>query len=292
MNLNDPPSQLIASTTLQKAVFVEGQVDGTPARLLVDTGSAVTLVHQRVWERGEVARHGGVLQPPASGPVVTANGEPLTILGQTSSRIQVAGQDLPHNILVSSDVSQDCLLGADFLLAYGFVVDMASRVLSRGPSSTPLSLPQTCVPRCCRVSLGSNLVLQAGEEKLIWTNVDSFSCPTGTAGVIEPKDGLEEQRQLLVARVVTVPDAKGMAPLRMLSLSSSPLTLYRDTTIGTFYPLGEPDNETAEYREVPLLHSTALSPQQVHHLGADQTASTILGVDTTDMDLQLSLIHI
>lgn len=29
-NLNDPPSQLIASTTLQKAVFVEGQVDGSP----------------------------------------------------------------------------------------------------------------------------------------------------------------------------------------------------------------------------------------------------------------------
>lgn len=109
-------------------------------------------MYQQVWEQGEVARQGGVLQPSA-GPVVTANGEPLTILGQTGSHIQVAGQDLSHNVLVSSDVSQDCLLGADFLLAYGFVVNMASWVLSRGSSSTPLSASQTCVPRCCRVTL-------------------------------------------------------------------------------------------------------------------------------------------
>ena len=42
-----PPnsSRHVTSTAIQQAVFVKGQVNGVPALLLVDTGSAVTLVH-------------------------------------------------------------------------------------------------------------------------------------------------------------------------------------------------------------------------------------------------------
>ena len=42
----------IVSTALQQAIFTNGKVDGIPASLLVDTGSAVTIIHRRLWERG------------------------------------------------------------------------------------------------------------------------------------------------------------------------------------------------------------------------------------------------
>ena len=44
----DPLPLQIASTALEQSYFVNSRVDGIPTSLLVDTGSAVTIVHQAV----------------------------------------------------------------------------------------------------------------------------------------------------------------------------------------------------------------------------------------------------
>ena len=62
----------------------------------------------------------------SGGPVVVANDKPLHILRQTQSKIHLPGIRFIHNVLVTWDVSQDCLLGADFLTSHGFVVDLKS----------------------------------------------------------------------------------------------------------------------------------------------------------------------
>ena len=83
--VNDPsPSQQIVSTAMQQAIFTNGRVDGVPALLLVDTGSAVTIIHRRLWEqgRGAAERARSKLQKATGGPIVAANGESLSILGQ------------------------------------------------------------------------------------------------------------------------------------------------------------------------------------------------------------------
>ena len=66
------------------------------------------------------------LQQVSGGPVVVANSELLHILGQTQSKIHLAGIGIEptHNVLVTGDASQDCLLGADFLTSHGFVIDL------------------------------------------------------------------------------------------------------------------------------------------------------------------------
>lgn len=122
---------VIASTATQQAIFTDGRVDGVPAKLLVDTDSAVTIVHQHLWERGRNTgqRKFRKLQQITGSPVVTANGEPLSIIGQTRSKISLASKEFDHEILVSNDVSQDCLLGADFLSAHGFTLDISHVVL-------------------------------------------------------------------------------------------------------------------------------------------------------------------
>ena len=48
---------------------------GHPVDMLVDTGSAVTLAHCRVLERAKIDFKLGMV----SGPVVSANGQPLDI---------------------------------------------------------------------------------------------------------------------------------------------------------------------------------------------------------------------
>ena len=121
-------------------------MDGVPASILVDTGLAVTIVHRRLWEHGQVGS--GKLQPVEGG--------------------HLAGTDFTHNVLVSGNVTQDCLLGADFLAAHGFVIDLQSQVLCQGQTSTPLlHQPESTLP-VCRVAVSDTVIVQAGEEKLLF----------------------------------------------------------------------------------------------------------------------------
>ena len=114
---------------------------------------------------------------------------------------------------MTEDVSQDCLLGADFLLSHEFVVDLKDKMLRKGSLLTPLVQLSSQASRVCLVSVVNNVVVRAGEERLFWADVKSCSSlPTGAAGVIEPKAGFEERHQLLLARVVAVP-TQGQVPL-------------------------------------------------------------------------------
>ena len=55
------------------------------------------------------------------------------------------------------------------------------------------------------------------------------------SGVLEPKKGFEAQHQLLVARVVALPENRLM-PVRMANLTPVPVTLHQGL-IGDFCPL-------------------------------------------------------
>ena len=90
---------------------------------------------------------------------MVANGESLSILGQTTSRIQVAGEEYTHDVMVADDVSQDCLLGADFLASHEFVTDVGSHMLCKENSSTLLLQPHNLKREVCWVSTGEPVVV-------------------------------------------------------------------------------------------------------------------------------------
>ena len=206
-----PPPRHVASTVIQQTVFVKGQLNRVSALLLVDTNSTVTLVHKTLFEgsRGP----GGGLQEISGSPVVAANGQPLQILGVFRSSFNVAGTEFSHDALVTEDMSQDCLLGADFLLSHNFVVDLKDNMLRKESLSTPLFQLSSRASRVCLVSVVNNVVMRAGEERPFLVDVKSCSSlPTGVAGVTEPKERFEVRHQLLFARVVAVP-THGQIPL-------------------------------------------------------------------------------
>jgi len=262
---------------MQQAIFTNGKVNGVPTLLLVDTGSAVTIIHRRLWEQGQAS----TLQKVDGGPIVAANGQSLSILGQVKSHILLAGGEFIHDVLVADDVSQDCLLGADFLTAHGFIIDFNSRMLCKGDLSAPLVTSHNPTREVCRVSIGEPVVVRAGEERVFFAKVDGISHSFPAAGVLEPKEGFEVRHQLLLARVVAVPD-NGVVPLRVANLSTEVVTLHRGTTIGKFYPLSGTSVGDAEYCELPM--ERAGDERSVHQVKVDLSAADFLGIDTTNMD--------
>ena len=92
----------------------------------------------------------GTVKPKilTKGPVVTANGEPLSILDQTRCKISLAGTDFIYEVLVANDVSQDCLLGANFSSAHGFTIELKNYMCYLAGQCQPLSYrPRLCPHR-------------------------------------------------------------------------------------------------------------------------------------------------
>ena len=116
----------VHSVSSDTAVYVPGLVGGQPVDMLVDTGSAVTLVHQRVLDRSPKNFKLSVVGEP----VVSANGQPLNIRGKCDLQICVDGVNVVHSVLVAADVTQDCLLGMDFLGKHGCTIDFETSSLS------------------------------------------------------------------------------------------------------------------------------------------------------------------
>ena len=108
-------------------------------------------------------------------------------------------------------------------------------------------------------------------------------------GVLEPKEGFEAQHQLLVARVVALPDNELM-PVRMANLTPVPITLYQGMRIGDFCPLASPGEAcTGETCYKEILESTGLT--QVLHIGENssganeaESGATFLGLNVKDLD--------
>ena len=93
-------------------VNIQGSIAGRPTRMLVDTGSAVSLVREDVWREAHPGAGDDQLESP-SHPIVPANGE---LLGRTWELLTVGGVQEQHPVLIARHLTQECLLGADFLI--------------------------------------------------------------------------------------------------------------------------------------------------------------------------------
>ncbi len=266
----------------KKAVYVEGSVNGRKTPILVDTGSAVTILHKDVWNGV-----GGQLRPTDI-PVVVANGEPLNVLGATAVEIDIAGSRFSQEVLVTEDISQNLLLGSDFLVSNGFIIDFSEGLLWFNNSVAKLQVAATRTTSVCHLSIGSPTVSRGREEKLLWADLREPHHGDTHAGMVVAKEGFEEQHHVLFARVVAVP-RDGKVPVRIANLSSSATTLYEGQRIGSFHPLATPDTNIsdAEYREIPPMclpadvlrvHSTAQGS------GECSSQRPTVGADTLDQD--------
>jgi hypothetical protein len=137
------------SATINSSLYIQGSVAGRSTRMLVNTGSAVSLVREDVWREAHPGACVDQLEP-ADCPVVTANGEPLDLLGRTGVLLTVGGVQEHHPVLIARQLTQDCLLVADFLLKHRCVLDLQSGTLKAGGKWKGLisPMPHPVLPQC------------------------------------------------------------------------------------------------------------------------------------------------
>ena len=102
-------------------------MEGHPTVMLVDTGSSVTILHENIWKK---AVKGKKELKQATCPVMAVNGESLPLCGQAEVTLQVGSYSGVHKVLVVRDMTQQCLLGTDFLEQCHCVINMGTRTLT------------------------------------------------------------------------------------------------------------------------------------------------------------------
>ena len=77
------------------------------------------------------------------------------MLGQVTLSVEIGGLVGLHPILVAKSLTQECILGADFLVAHGCVLDYTTKTLLAGGKLVPVHCKGQCVSmlscsvQCC-----------------------------------------------------------------------------------------------------------------------------------------------
>ena len=161
-----------------------GRVGGHLVGMLVDTGSAVTLVHCCVLEKAKIDFKLGMV----SEPVVSANGQPIDIKGKCELEIFLCGVSVVHPVLMAADVAQDCLLGIDFLGKHNCTIDLKGRLIKIGKEFVSLKGKNES-PKVFRISLAETVVVPGCHEMILPAKFKVAVCGDSVLGVVEPCPG-------------------------------------------------------------------------------------------------------
>ena len=227
---NVPPASIKPATV----THVRGKVNGIELGIVIDTGSATTIISQSLLSK--------VGTPPMSHSqhqVVSATGDPLLVLGTLDVYIEVGTVAVTHPVIVCSNITHECIVGVDFLTLHGFDVKFSTKTLETMDASAPL-LVEDSPAALRRVAICETATVPAYHEmiipaKLLPRNNDESVL---LCGLLEGRQDFATRSQLIVARTL-VDGTSGLVPVRVANPTPYPITVYEATHVGGFCPLQE-----------------------------------------------------
>lgn len=122
-------------------------------------------------------------------PLTGVTGDPLDSVGSISVNLSIAHKPMTHALQVVRNCTEPPILGWDFLVANGIIVNTRNMVLTVDDKVVPLVSPHQCVPQLTSVTVSSTVTLPAMSEMIITARLDGplkGLVPHGYAGVFEP----------------------------------------------------------------------------------------------------------
>ena len=184
---------MVGSIETSSATWMTGQIEGREMVMLLVTSSAVMLLSAHVWE---AIKHAGDSKlHDASHGVVTADGSAPTLVGQANDLVSVGGLVRWHCVLVAQSLTQECILGADFLVANDCIIDYHSNTLLAGGQLVPIHCREQYQPvnvACtCGVEIMEDICIPKQREMLIPVRLTRHKnisyAADGFCGLLEPE---------------------------------------------------------------------------------------------------------
>ena len=229
------------NTVSQSATIkVQGLFSNTPVRMLVDMGSAVTIVGESVWKRTNMRPN--VEEAPPS-PIVTANGNPLSLvlLGKSEAMLTLGDVVTHYQVLIAKDLTQECIIGVDFLECFKCIVDISTETLTVSGRSLPLEITRTSSPSSCHVSCAETTTIPGRHQmeipaKLSYGQHESL-LRYHTYMLILKEEFMKCQNLVVAHSIYSVQPQQTIITVRVLNPSQEANIVHLNQKIGLLDPL-------------------------------------------------------
>ena len=105
-------------------------VCSVPVTFVIDTGAAVSLINNCVWNQIARAGHVAELQQWIGNRLVGVNGSPLSTKGFGSFDIVFGNKKFGATLIVTGDRTVGAILGLDFLENHKCCIDCGAKILT------------------------------------------------------------------------------------------------------------------------------------------------------------------
>ena len=118
------PSEVFVVSALSSGSdsVAKGYVNEVPAQFLIDTGSAVTVISNELWEKSK--RGGAQLRPNTGQKLANASGDFLQLRGRADIHFSLEGVTFTTEALIADSLTTDVVLGRNFLRAEECTIEM------------------------------------------------------------------------------------------------------------------------------------------------------------------------
>ena len=237
---------------------VEGVVCSVPVTFVIDTGAAVSLINNCVWNQIARAGHVAELQQWIGNRLVGVNGSPLSTKGFGSFDIVFGNKKFGATLIVTGDITVGAILGLDFLENHKCCIDCGAKILTfpqnklsvqvhhvmpvkvEAPIECPaiglVTLEKIVVPPSSEMEV---MVKQASPGIGTWMVETDTSCRTG----------------VMVARSLVCTNSSSLVPIRLLNSANNSVVLKKGMKVASMSQLHEDcttQNISAVTEHIPL----------------------------------------
>ena len=213
------------------SVAIKGKINETDANLLIDTGAAVTIISQSVYNNIHPDHRPPLIEPSDKTVLKTADESTMNVMGQATFHFDIAGKVFTWDAYIAL-IHDDALIGFDFLYNFDCVVE-ARRGLKIDGILVDCDFSGTLFA-ARRVTLESLLLFPPNSEILTTGCVEKSTEDNNSNDVIiEPLPaGLRNKESVLVAATLCNEEqVKSGAPLRLMNTTSESISMLAGQTV-------------------------------------------------------------
>lgn len=215
----------------EKGLFIKVEVFGIPVDALLDTGSTLSVISPRVFEK--ISDENKPKIAPVESNLRMANGDTSTPQGKACFKLVIDATEFwPH--LTISDIEVPMIIGYDFMYAHHCSLDVRNSRLKIGRQYVKCH-QEGQTSSLFRIRLDRNVTVPPGAEMIIGGKIDlnGQSLRETSEMIIEPKpESVLTKQGILVAKALINPHSERI-PLRVMNLTDEPQPLHTQTIAAT-----------------------------------------------------------
>ena len=213
---------------------MSGRAETVPVEWLVDTGCTTTVLAERVFNQIPEDERPDLMEYPRV--LLSADDTPIKVIGQADLNIKLGTKLVQHRVIVA-EVSNQGMLGMDFLRAHNMVLNFATgHITCEGEEM--VTRCQEGITRVCRVSTAEKVVIPANSRTVIQgRSTKPLACGSW---LVEPLSKTPGNKPVLTAKALVKASGTSL-PIEVMNPTDEDVVLYQHTNLGLVHRVKEPD---------------------------------------------------